>query len=368
MDQTRSLSRAFTPPFCPNPNCFYHNGLSPHWPWKRAGFYHRLALPHRIQRFTCHHCRRSFSSQTFSTSYWLKRPDLLPQLLTKTVGAMANRQLARDLQVAPTTVDRQLARLGRHCLLFHAHTVQGARPDGDLVLDSFESFEHSQYHPFHHHLLVEAATSFFWHFTDSPLRRKGRMTAYQKRRRRELEQDRGRPDPRAVEKDVHHLLAAVLAPEEAVTLRSDDHRAYPRAFRGLGCRIRHRVTSGKARRDTGNPLFEINLLDLLIRHSQAGHRRETLAWPKRRQGSAERLAVLLVWRNYVKWRWEKGGRRTPAMLKGLFTRRLSVGEILKERLFRTRVALPGRWGEYYDRVVQTTALPRNGRHAPKYAY
>lgn len=368
MAQQSAPPAAFTPPFCPNPNCPHHNGLSSHWPWKRAGFYTRLAPPHRIQRFTCRRCRRSFSSQTFSTSYWLKRPDILPQLFSKTVGAMANRQLARDLQVAPNTVDRQLARLGRHCLLFHARTVHGARPQGDLVLDSFESFEHSQYHPFLHHLLVEADTSFFWLFTDSPLRRKGRMTAYQKRRRRELEQARGRPDPRAVEKDVHQLLAAVLAPQETATLRSDDHRAYPRALRGLGRRIRHRVTSAKARRDAGNPLFEINLLDLLIRHSQAGHRRETLAWPKRRQGSAERLAVLLVWRNYVKWRWEKRGRRTPAMLKGLLDRRLTVAEILRERLFRTRIALPGRWAQYYDRLVETTALPVNSRHALKYAY
>ena len=153
-----------------------------------------------------------------------------------------------------------------------------------------------------------------------------------------------------------------------MTLRSDDHQAYPRALRGLGCQYTHQVTSARERRDVGNPLFEINLLDGLIRHSQANHRRETLAWSKRRQGSAERLAMLLVWRNYVKWRWEKRCRQTPAMLKGLLEKRLQVADLLRERLFRTRIDLPQRWAQYYDRAIKTVALGRNRKHELKYAY
>lgn len=368
MVPAEETTSGFTPPFCPNPNCPFHTGLHPDWRYKRAGFFHRLAPVHRIQRFTCRHCRRSFSSQTFQTDYWLKRPDVLPQLFFKTVGGMANRQIARDLRVAPATVDRQLSRLGRHCLLLHTLRRAAAQPRGELVLDGFESFEFSQYHPFHHHLLVAADSSFWWAFTDSPLRRKGRMTDAQKRQRDRLEQRLGRPDPRAVEKDVRQLLHTSLAGVPEITLRSDDHRAYPRALRGLACRIRHRITSSRERRDARNPLFEANLLDLLIRHSQAGHRRQTIAWPKRRQGSAERLAVLLVWRNYVKWRWEKRCRQTPAMIEGLLSGPLTVGEILGQRLFRTRIALPERWAQYYDRAVETAALPVNRRHELKYAY
>jgi hypothetical protein len=286
----------------------------------------------------------------------------------KAVGGMANRQIARDLHAAPATIDRLLARLGRHCLLLHTQLTADAHPAGDLVLDGIESFEYSQFHPFHHHLLVEADNSFFWHFTDSPLRRKGRMTQAQKHRRQRLERRLGRPDPKAVENDVHHLLQTVLDPEPAATLRSDDHRAYPRAIRRLACRIEHRVTPSRERRDADNPLFEINLLDMLIRHSQANHRRETIAASKRRQGSADRLAVFLVWRNYVKYRWEKRCRQTPAMLKGMLDRPWRVADVLKERLFRTRIALSGRWDQYYRRAVLTPALPNNRRHQLTYAY
>ena len=156
--------------------------------------------------------------------------------------------------------------------------------------------------------------------------------------------------------------------EAEVTLRSDDHRSYPRAFRGLTCRIHHLITPSRERRDADNPLFEINLLDLLIRHSQANHKRETIAASKRRQGSAERLAILLVWRNYVKHRWEKRCRQTPAMLKGMLERPLRVEEVLKGRLFRTRIALPERWGQYYERCVITPVLGHNRRHDLKYAF
>jgi hypothetical protein len=75
-----------------------------------------------------------------------------------------------------------------------------------------------------------------------------------------------------------------------------------------------------------------------------------------------------VWRNYVKWRWEKRCRKTPAMLKGLLERRLQVADVLRERLFRTRVLLTGRWVQYYERAIETVALSRNRRHELKYAF
>ena len=358
----------FKPPFCPNPKCVYHRELTVGWRWKRAGYFDRQQAPHVVPRFTCLCCGRSFSTQTFSTTYWLKRAELPAQVFMKAVGGMANRQIARDVRAAPSTIDRLLARIGRHCLLLHAELARDAMPGGPLVLDGFESFEWSQFFPFQHHLLVEADTGFLLLFTDSPLRRKGRMTRAQKRRREELERDLGRPDPGAVEKDVTHLLQAALAKVPAVTLRSDDHRAYPRALATLQCAVEHQVTSSKARRDAHNPLFEINLADLLIRHSQANHRRETIAWSKRRQGSAERLAIFLVWRNYMKRRWEKSERRTPAMLKGLLPAPLRVEDVLEKRLFRARVAIPARWDAYYRRTVQTPALPRNAAHKLFYAF
>ena len=360
----------FVPPHCPNPDCLYHQQLADGWRFKCIGTFWRQVRPNRIRRFKCRHCNRTFSSQTFSTTYWLKRPDILAQLLTKTTGCMANRQIARDLHVAPSTIDRQLSRLGRHCLLYHTRQMQmqKAKPASRIVIDGFVSFEHSQYYPFHHHLAVEPATDFLVYFTDSEVRRSGSMTRAQKRKRARLETKHGRPDPKAVFKDMVHLLEVVTGGQRRVTVLSDEHKIYPRALNTLRCEIIHLVTSSQERRDAGNPLFPINLADMLVRHSSANHKRETIAWSKRRQASAERLAVFLVWRNYMKGRREKArGSPTPAQARGMMDHRVEMAELLKRRLFFSRIQLPARWVEYYWRAVNTRALSCQRRHELRYA-
>ena len=361
--------RSWTPPFCPNPTCPFHKGLPHRWRFKKTGFFTRNQFPRRIQRFTCLQCKRSFSSQTFSTTYWQKLPQLDHLIFMKTIGGMANRQIARDLQVAPETINRHLSRLGRHCLLLHAKLMENAPPAAEIVVDGFESFELSQYFPFHHHVAVEKNTDFFIYFTDSELRRKGRMTQHQKRRRRALETSLGRPDPKALGKDMSELLETTLGSVTRARVYSDDHPGYRRPILQVSCDIDHQVTPGREHRDKNNALWEVNLLDLIIRHSSANHKRETIAWSKRRQRSAERLAILLVWRNYMKGRREKvRGSPTPAMLRGLLAGPLSLQNVLECRRFRDRHRLPRRWREYYDGRVRTRGLVRNREHGLSYAY
>jgi hypothetical protein len=321
-----------------------------------------------VQRYRCLHCRRSFSAQSFRVSYWLRRPDLLRPLFLRLVACSGFRQIAREFEVAPSTVARLAARLGRHCLLFH----QRHRPQGPvtepLVLDGFISFEYSQYHPTAFHLLVGHNSHFFYGFTDSELRRSGTMTPGQRRRRAELQARLGRPDPRAVELAVAALLRIVAPGPQALTLHSDQHADYPRALRRCPrLRVTHTQTSSHAARTPHNPLFAANLLDLLIRHSGANHKRETIAFSKRRQSAAERLAVLLVWRNYLKWFSERRRADTPAMRLGLAERRWSVGEVLAARLFPSRIQLPEHWAAYYRRQIVTRALPGGTVHRLRYA-
>jgi len=287
----------------------------------------------------------------------------------KTVGGMANRQIARDIKVSPETNKRHIARLGRHSMLFHQLMIQSAPPVKEVVVDGFETFELSQYYPFHHHLAVEKYTDFFIYFTDSELRRKGRMTEVQKRRRKELEMELGRPNPKAIEIDMRELLEVALKDCNKATVYSDDHHAYRRSIGGVTKQIDHRVTPGKNHRDKNNSLWEINLLDLLVRHCNANHRRETIAWSKRRQASAERLLVLLIWRNYMKRRREKKrGSPTPAMMRGMMDNPLEIKDFLGKRIFRTMVELPPRWSEYYERKVDTRGIENQRRHELKYAY
>jgi len=356
---TRSSS---LPPYCPNPRCRYHTEPSRDWPWKRAGFFTRLAAPHRIQRFQCRHCRRHFSTQSFSTTYWLKRPELLVPVLHRLLGCSGFRQIAREFDLSPQTVLGLSARLGRHCLLFHARY----RPRGPilepLALDSFQSFEWSQYLPTLYHLVAGRSSHFCYGFTDSECRRSGRMTAAQKRRRAILEAGLGRPDPRSIEREVASLLHLVAPEPQPLELHTDEHQDYPRAVRRVRhLTIEHHTISSRAARTSRNPLFEVNLLDLLLRHGGAHHKRETIAFAKRRQSAIERLAVFVVWRNWMKSFSERRRDASPAMRLGLADHRFSAAEVLAERLVPSRVALPPRWQAYYWREVRTRYLERPQR-------
>ena len=369
MKPKKTTAKSWTPPHCPNPNCLHHNNKEESWPFKKIGYFRRLQAPTRIQRFTCKACKRSFSTQTFDVSYWQKRPDLDAAILMKTVGGMANRQIARDLEVSPSTIDRHISKISRHCMLFHNCMMQNSPPVGDVVIDGFESYEFSQYFPTHHHLAVDKDSDFLFYFTDSELRRKGRMREDQKRRRQKLEMEFGRPDPKAIEKDMREVLEVVLDGSTKAIVHSDDHPAYRRSIKAFATEIDHRITPGSDHRDQNNSLWVVNLLDLLIRHSSANHKRETIAWSKRRQMSSERLAILLVWRNYIKRRREKDrSSPTPAMVLGMMDRPLKIEELFACRIFRTHCELPPRWAEYYDGAVETRALPRNRKHELSYAY
>ena len=355
------------PPFCPTPACRFHTDPRG-WRVKRKGFFVREAAPHRVQRYLCSQCRRSFSSQTFATTYWLKRPDLPRQLFLRLLSCSAYRQIARDLRIAPTTVLRQVERLGRHCLLFHERLRPKHAIGESLVVDGFESFEFSQYTPVHFHTAVGADSHYVYGFTDSELRRKGRMTAAQRRRRAQLEFHFGRPDPRSIEREMAALVALVVPAGSRIGIHSDDHPAYPRAFARIPDRsIEHATTRSTVPRTPTNPLFPANLLDLLIRHSSANHKRETIAFSKRRQSAAERLFVLVVWRNYLKSFSERRRDATPAQRLGILARRISVEEVLATRLFPSRVGLPERWALYYWRSTPTRRISNGRVHRLRYA-
>lgn len=366
----------FQPPHCPNPTCDFHRP-DPDWPFVRDGFYRRPSDGRRFQAFECRHCGRNFSAVTFSTTYWLRHRRLVGLVATHVTEGAALRQIARALNTSHTTVRRLVSRVGRHCLLYHSALVRDHPLEEALVVDGFETFEYSQYFPFHANLAVGSDSWFLYHFTDSPLRRKGSMTQAQRLRRSELERYLGRPDPKAVELGMAGLLRPLLKWVKAkdLVIYSDDHPAYRRALRRVRretwrrLRIHHHVTSSKARRTRSNPLFPVNLADLLLRHGSANHRRETIAFSKRRQAAMERLAIFTVWRNYIKRRQENGPACSTAMGLKLVDRLLTWRQVLRRRRFPSLAELPEEWTQYYWGKVRTAALgDRQADHTCTYAY
>ena len=289
------------PPFCPNPACPFHLRDRQTWRFEKIGFFERQSPPFLVQRYRCLSCRRSFSDQTFRTTYWMRKPDLLASVLGRLQSCSGFRQIARELHVAPTSVAVAAARLGRHSLLFHERMRPKGRIREALTADGFESFEWSQYSPSNYNVAVGKESHFFYGFTATELRRKGRMTAAQKKMRAKLEAKLGRPDPKGIEKDFAQLLSIVAPRPQELVLHTDEHQAYPRALKRVPhLTIEHRTISSRAARTPQNPLFPVNLADLLIRHCGSHHKRETIAFSKRLQSGCGRMAIFAVWRNLMK--------------------------------------------------------------------
>ena len=157
-----------------------------------------------------------------------------------------------------------------------------------------------------------------------------------------------------------------------VVLHSDDHRAYPRAIarlpQELQARVTHLITPSTAARNAQNPLFGANVTDLLLRHCGANHKRETIAFSKRRQCLVDRASIFMTWRNLVKSRSENAKDDPPGVALGLVPFWPTVGQILARRLFATHVTLPLPLESYYQRRVMTRYLHRQRVHALRYAY
>ena len=357
-----------TPPYCPKPSCPFHQHPE-NWRFKKAGFHPRLHPPHRVQRYRCLHCGVTFSLRNFSLDYWSHYDGLFPPVFLALAACSGVRQIGRTVALSLQAVLRRVRRLARHCLLL----LELFRPlvplDEPFALDGFESFAFSQYYPLHLNLLVGSKSYFCHSFSLSPLRRKGRMTDRQKKRRAQLEARWGRPDPRAIEQGIEDLLRHVLPEGRPSLLWSDEHPAYPRALRRMkDHRLLHRVIPSTAPRNGQNPLFPVNLTDLLLRHSSANHKRETIAFSKTMARVAERAAILLVWRNFLKSRSERRRNAPPAEFLGLVRRRLRAEQVLARRLFPSRMILPPLVERHYRRQVPTLPLPNERKEELKRAF
>jgi transposase-like protein len=353
------------PPFCPNAGCDSH-GNPGTWRFKKKGFHVRRSVPQRVQRYLCQHCHVSFSSQTFAPSYWLRKPQLLQPLFWRVLGCSSLRQIAHEFDVCHSTLVHLVARLGRHCLLFHERRRPPFPPEA-VVLDGFRSFEFGQFWPFDLNLLV-GVSHYVYGFNEAELRRSGTLRPAQRRKRAALERAHGRADPQATRRAIAELVGRVVPAGASVELHSDQHRAYPPALRGLrGRHIRHRTTPSKALRTPRNPLFAANLADLLLRHTGANHKRETIAFSKRRQGALYRAAIWLVWRNYVKSTSENRRDDPPGVTLGRIPKRLAVADVLRERQFPWQVPLRGWLQRCYFGQIPTRRIPNGRTHQLHYA-
>jgi hypothetical protein len=165
----------------------------------------------------------------------------------------------------------------------------------------------------------------------------------------------------------------LIAPESVLELRSDEEPAYARAVQEVASAVtvRHVTVSSRARRDEHNPLWRINHLHRLLRHSQANLKRETIAGNKHSGGLSDRTLLGLAWLNVTKGISERRAdraRTTPAMVLGLTDRQLHAEDLFYWRRFPAREDLEPCWIDSYEGRLRTRPNEPVRPYVHKYAY
>jgi len=325
-----------------------------------------------VPRFHCPTCERGFSLQSFACSYYLKRPELLVPVAAGLVAGSAHAQIARSVDCAVSTVTRLAARIGRHSLLLQAlalEHVQGI--EEPVVFDHFETFVFSQEDRLAIGTPVGQKSWFCYGLDPAPHRGGAKRSSRKRALKRPLPEREPGSFVRSTRR-VFDLLSRLSG--GTVEVVSDDHPAYAHAARrtGLPGSIHRRIYANPSRgpgsdqaaaRERDRQMFPVDLLHKLWRHTQAHHRRETIAFGRRSNAVLERGFLYIVWRNFVKKVSERTREPiTPAMRLGLVPRPLEWRQIFAGRLFPKRIGLPRGWMKVYRRGWITPAVGRNLPH------
>lgn len=343
----------FVPLFCPNEACVHHGDFrepGSYQAFQRRGVARIRRRPGWVRCFVCTACGRWFRSSVFFDVYWTKIPDLSAKLFLKVINGMGYRQISREHGVGLNTVRWRIRRMAERALLAHLaqlHLLKGRLPDA-VVFDGERTFAGSLNEPLDLHTAAMVHSGFFLDCNIAPLRRSGRMTPGQRRRREERDRRLGRPDPLARRRQTTEILRRLLELVPAgqkLQLRTDKEPAYAQAVARVGgaARIDHSPTSSKKRRDGANPLWRINCLHRYMRHGDRNLTRETMAFPKTAAGLWDRVWIFVLGQNNHKGINEQrraGRNTTPAMVLGLQQRRQDWKGMCGVRRFKLHIGLP----------------------------
>jgi transposase-like protein/negative regulator of genetic competence, sporulation and motility len=301
-----------TPPFCPNSDCRNHTSLPPRKRWYHIAGRYETKVSGTIVRFKCLACGKTFSEQTFRLDYYVKKKLSYQRIFEHITNCGGLRATARIMGVNAQSISNRLGRLARQGMALQAELLSGFTPGEDLVTDGFESFVSDQYQPNNIHLLVGKSSQFLFTYDYSHLKRKGRMSAFQKaeRERRERENIRER---RSISQSFGEIADVVeeyaLRREgEAPCLYSDEKKEYAQVLagsqalqelreRGL---FHHLTISSELKRTIHNPLFAVNYYDRELRKDNADHVRETVRFSRNVNNALERTAVYQMYHNFFK--------------------------------------------------------------------
>lgn len=318
----------FVPPFCPNPACERHAHPVPRF-FVGHGTYQPVCRDEPVPRFRCRQCKRTFSRQTFRQDHRDRRPEVNVRLFELLTSGVGYRQCARVLKLGVAAVQWKARKLARHAGLLHDNLCRQIAGERTFLLDEEETYEQASIRTLTMPVLIEKDSWFVVASDVSPTRRLAKAGSV-RRRWQDAEEDEHGPRPDRSRECVANVLRQLdrRLGDARLVLRTDQKASYATIAREVfGDRVVHETTSGRLPRTVHNPLFPINTTAAMTRDNCGRLRRQSWLVTKRGEQLHNHMHLFLVYRNYVRKRFnhDKEGH-SPAFHLGLTPRSLSVAE------------------------------------------
>jgi transposase-like protein len=302
----------FIPPFCPKKHCRLHNSQNLKEKWYFAFGFHDTKTFGRVQRFKCKSCLSTFSIQTFNIDYYAKKILSYQDLMESLSNSMSIRNMSRHYHVSTGTIANRLEKLSHQVISQNKQHLKDFKLKEDLVADGFESFTVSQYFPENISLLVGKKSQFVFSYHHVTIRRKGRMTEKQKKKR-DFINEIVPFQPNGIFKSFKYLMKTLLEvwdydTYKPLTLWTDEKPEYEHAIlsipelreQGKIGYFNHAKINSRIARTLRNPLFPVNYMDRELRKDIAAYRRETVCFARNINAAMARLSVYFYYHNYYK--------------------------------------------------------------------
>ena len=339
----------FLPPRCPVPHCPAHS--DPHaferGFYSRHGSYQPKCRPHRVPRFKCKQCGKTFSRQTFRADYCDNKPFLNATLFKLLASGLGLRQSARIMGLSRRCTELKARKISRHLGHLNRNLTDQFQDGCEFMLDEMETFEGERaVLPVTVPVLIETGSMFVIATDVATIKPSGRMSKDRREAIRKAEEQHGPREDRSANalSRTFRRMRFFCSKVSTVRFSSDKKHMYRRLLRRFfGPHAIHRLTSSKQQRDQTNPLRHINLTNAMARDLNGRLRRESWLVSKQRRYLRLQLHVFTAYRNFIRRRINRE-RPTPAQLLGFVKRAATFDELLGWRQdWRGRSIHPMGW-------------------------
>ena len=254
---------------CPNLSCIFSRECSQRF-YSRNGSFHCKWSHRNVPRYRCRGCGKSFSTSTFRSIYWQKKPYLKQAIFDLYSSGTSQRRLAKLLKTNRKTIARKFEWLARWARREHLSQLRQFENSTHVQLDEMESFEHTRLKPLSLCMAVEPDKAKLIDIQVGTLNYKGRLANFAFSKygfRKDTSED-------ACLRVLEGIRNCGI---KEVEITTDGKNSYPKLIKKILPEARHSAVKiqkismvqrlfRKGRRNENDPLFVLNYMAAKIRH------------------------------------------------------------------------------------------------------